>query len=156
MWRRALAVCAALSSASFSAPARAEVPDAADYGLADVAVSESERAADQPFGGWPNTKAFNNDTKCRAVTAFADAEIDAATPQKARALDIYIRTQLMTLDLAHVAAGQRDYLVRHVSADVWAGLPSTFALYCRQHPSVDLLHAADAVMLLAKNAFYKN
>ena len=61
----AAAVAVALLSQSHSVWANSP---AEDYGIADITPTDQEKAETERYGGFPNNRDFNNDTRCKAVT----------------------------------------------------------------------------------------
>lgn len=111
---------------------------AEDYGVADITPTDQETAEAQRYGGFPNNRDFNNDTRCKAVTTlFSMPGMNPHHP-KMQAFLSYSRVSLMILDVAFDAMTKEGTAIEAVGAREWKTLPALIPAYCRQHPGAKL------------------
>ena len=121
----------------------------AKYGVDEIIVTPEEKAADQKYGGFPNSKDFNNDTKCIAVIAlFKVPGIGPKNPRMAAFLT-YSRVTLMELDVASPIFNHEPPVVDKLPK-LWKALPAVYARFCQDHPHETLQNASDAVYKAAR------
>jgi hypothetical protein len=84
--------------------------------------------ADQRYGGYPNNRYFNNDTKCSAVAELFSDERQKAMP----AFLSYARMKLAETDL--LARRGRPSLVDLIGIDQWTHMTDLYPQYCKHHP----------------------
>jgi hypothetical protein len=131
-------------------PVRSDYSD--KYQTNDFEPSSEEIEQDKAYGGFPNNKMFNNDTKCTSVVKlFSVANLDQDNPQL-RAFLSYARNKLMELDIIESKMNGYDPLVDQVSPMVWKSLPGYFPTYCRKYQDETLEDATEVVYKAARAA----
>jgi hypothetical protein len=121
----------------------------AKYGVDKIIVSTEEKAADQKYGGFPNNKDFNNDTKCTAIIALFEVPgIGPKNPRMAAFLT-YSRVKLMELDLASPIIDHEPPVVDKLP-ELWKALPAVYARFCQEHPHETLENTSFAVYKAAR------
>jgi len=125
-------------------------PSAQDYGVADIIVTDQEKMDAQRYGGYPNNKDFNNDTRCRVVTSlFAVPGIGPQHP-KMRAFLTFSRVSFMMLDMTFGAMTTAGTAIEAVGSTEWKALPALLPAYCRQHPTAKMEDALQAAYTAAR------
>ncbi len=125
-------------------------PSAQDYGVTDIVVTDQEKADAQRYGGYPNNKDFNNDTRCKAVTSlFAAPGIGPQYP-KMQAFLTFSRISFMMLDMAFGAMTTAGTAIEAVGPTEWKALPALLPTYCRQHPTAKMADALQAAYYAAR------
>lgn len=132
-----------------SQDAKENAKDLEKYGVADLVISPQEKAKDQRYGGFPNNRLFNNETKCsQVVVLFQRPGISPADPRMAAFLR-YTRVKLMEMDIAVYVLDGTPALVDQIGSEKWRMLPVLYPTFCRSHPQDTLEDATGAVLAAA-------
>ncbi|MDR3620510.1 MAG: hypothetical protein P4L85_14260 [Paludisphaera borealis] len=119
------------------------------YGVEHQATEE-EMAADQAYGGYPNNKLFNNDTKCSKVVKLFDTPgMDHENPKMTAFLN-YAAIKLAGADILEVTMNNTPSVFERMGLQKWKALPALYPAYCRKHPHDTLDTATMAVYKTAQ------
>lgn len=106
--------------------------------------TQREMDEDQKYGGYPNNKFFNNDTKCSKVVNLFDTPQMGPSNPKMIAFLSYAKIKLAEIDVVTQTYKKTSSLVDQLG-EAWGALPAAYATYCRAHPYDTLDKATMAV-----------
>lgn len=111
------------------------------YGITE-APSDQQIAEDQKYGGYPNNRYFNNDTKCSTLVEWFATD---AHPERATDFFSYASMSLAQTDILEQTRHRMPSLLDMIGPAQWSSLPASYVPYCRQHPRRTLGEATIAI-----------
>jgi hypothetical protein len=113
--------------------------------------TQQEIEEDQKYGGFPNNKLFNNDTKCSEVVKLFDTPQMGPSNPKMMAFLLYTRVKLAETDIFETTINNSPSVFERLGRG-WAALPALYASYCRRNPTDTLDNATFAIYKAAQRS----
>jgi len=111
--------------------------------------TQQELAEDKQYGGYPNSRLFHNETKCRSVLKLFNAPGMGPDHPEMTAFLTYARIKFAEADIIETTINHQPSVFERM-AESWSALPAMIPAHCRAHPRDTLENAVWSVYQAAQ------